>query len=63
MIGGVEGMKQMKKLLVIDLFLQDTTVTFLKDKIGAGGGTVQLNIQDIPECMHFQEVGKVDIVV
>lgn len=36
---------------------------FLKDKIGASGGTVQLQIQDIPACMHFQEVGVVDIAV
>lgn len=37
--------------------------SFLKDKIGAGGGTVQLEIADIPECIHFQEVGVVDIEI
>ena len=36
---------------------------FLKDKIGAAGGMVQIQIQDIPACMHFQEVGLVSIDV
>jgi hypothetical protein len=34
---------------------------FLKDKIGASGGSVQIQIADIPACMHFQEVGIVNI--
>jgi hypothetical protein len=34
---------------------------FLKDAIGANGGTVLLNVQDIPSCIHFQEVGEVSI--
>ena len=36
---------------------------FLKDRIGANGGTVHIQISDIPECMHFQEVGIVNIEV
>ncbi len=36
---------------------------FLKDKIGANGGKAQIQIQDIPACMHFQEFGSVDIDV
>lgn len=34
---------------------------FLKDKIGAAGGIQQIQIQDIPACIHFQEVGQVTI--
>ncbi len=34
---------------------------FFKDKIGAGTGVAQLQIQDIPESFHFQEVGFVSI--
>ena len=47
----------------IDDINTNSLKAFLKDKIGAGGGTVQLAIQDIPECMHFQEVGLVNIEV
>jgi hypothetical protein len=36
---------------------------FLKAGIGAGSGLVQFQIQDIPSCMHFQEVGVVSIDV
>jgi len=36
---------------------------FFKDKIGAGTGVAQLQIQDIPESFHFQEVGFVNIEV
>lgn len=36
---------------------------FLKDKLGVSGGTQQIQLQDIPDCMHFQEVGFVDIEV
>ena len=34
---------------------------FLKDKIGASGGQQQIQIQDIPACIHFTEVGVVEI--
>lgn len=34
---------------------------FLRDKIGAAGGTAQLTIDQIPACMHFQEQGVVTI--
>jgi hypothetical protein len=45
----------------IDDINTNSLKAFLKDKIGASGGTVQIQIQDIPECMHFQEVGLVNI--
>ena len=47
----------------IDDINTNSLKAFLKDKIGAAGGTVQIQIQDIPECMHFQEVGVVNIEV
>jgi hypothetical protein len=34
---------------------------FIKDKLGAAGGQAQITITDIPECIHFQEVGIVNI--
>jgi len=34
---------------------------FIKDKIGVGGGTAQIQVADIPACIHFQEVGVADI--
>jgi hypothetical protein len=34
---------------------------FIKDKLGASGGTAQIEITDIPACAHFQEVGVVTI--
>lgn len=34
---------------------------FLKDKIGATTGVQQITIEDIPECVHFQEVTTVEI--
>ena len=37
--------------------------SFLKNMIGAHGGTVQIQITDIPACMHFREAGIVDIEV
>jgi hypothetical protein len=47
----------------IDDINTNSLKAFLKDKIGAGGGTVQIQIQDIPDCMHFQEVGLVNIEI
>jgi hypothetical protein len=29
---------------------------FLKDKLGLSNGTQQINIDDIPKCMHFSDV-------
>ena len=37
--------------------------SFLKDGIGATSGVQQFNIDDIPACMHFQEVTTVDLVM
>ena len=36
---------------------------FLKDKIGATTGIQQISIDDIPECIHFQEVTTVELEV
>ena len=36
---------------------------FLKDKIGATTGVQQIDIKDIPECIHFQEVTTVELEV
>lgn len=36
---------------------------FLKDKIGATTGVQQIAIEDIPACIHFQEVTTVDLEV
>lgn len=36
---------------------------FLKDKIGATTGIQQISIEDIPACIHFQEVTTVEIEV
>lgn len=36
---------------------------FLKDKIGATTGVQQISIEDIPACIHFQEVTTVEIEV
>jgi len=47
----------------IDDINTNSLKAFLKDKIGANGGMVQIQIQDIPDCMHFQEVGLVSIEV
>jgi hypothetical protein len=44
-------------------FNTNSLKAFLKDKIGAAGGTAQITIEDIPDCMHFQEVGVVEIEV
>lgn len=35
--------------------------SFLKDGIGATTGVQQFTIEDIPQCMHFQEVTTVEI--
>lgn len=45
----------------IDDINTNSLKAFLKDKIGAAGGTQQIQIQDIPACIHFQEVGSVSI--
>jgi hypothetical protein len=42
-------------------FNTNSLKAFLKDKIGAGGGIAQIQITEIPEAMHFQEVGVVTI--
>lgn len=36
---------------------------FLKDKIGATTGVQQIAIEDIPACIHFQEVTTVELEV
>lgn len=36
---------------------------FLKDKIGATSGIQQINVEDIPKCIHFQEVTTVELEV
>lgn len=35
---------------------------FIKDMIGATGGTVKIQVTDIPACIHFSDVGIVDIL-
>lgn len=48
-------------------FVENTSVntqklkSFLKDGIGATTGVQQFTIDDIPQCMHFQEVTTVEI--
>lgn len=48
-------------------FIENTVVntaklkSFLKDGIGATSGTQQFSIDDIPDCVHFQEITTVDI--
>lgn len=50
-------------------FIENTNVnttslkSFLKDKIGATTGVQQITIDQIPECIHFQEVTSVEIEV
>ena len=34
---------------------------FIKDKLGIDGGTQQIQMEDIPECIHFQEVSYVEV--
>jgi hypothetical protein len=42
-------------------FNTNSLKAFLKDKIGASGGIAQITQADIPECIHFQEIGIVSI--
>lgn len=50
-------------------FIENTAVNtaslkaFLKDKIGATTGVQQIEIADIPACIHFYEVTTVDLEV
>lgn len=50
-------------------FIENTNVntnklkSFLKDGIGATSGVQQFTIDDIPACIHFQEVTTVDITL
>jgi hypothetical protein len=44
-------------------FNTNSLKAFLKDKIGATGGTAQITMEDIPDCIHFQEIGTVEIEV
>lgn len=50
-------------------FIENTQVNtaslkaFLKDKIGATTGVQQITIEDIPACIHFQEVTTVELEV
>lgn len=50
-------------------FIENTNVntnklkSFLKDGIGATTGVQQFTIDDIPACIHFQEVTTVDITL
>lgn len=40
-----------------------TLKAFLKDAIGATTGVQKIKVEDIPECMHFQEVTTVDLTM
>ena len=58
----------MDKLSANDIpFIENTVVntqrlkSFLKDGIGATTGVQQFTIEDIPACVHFQEVTTVEI--
>lgn len=50
-------------------FAENTSVNttslkaFLKDKIGATTGVQQIAVEDIPACIHFQEVTTVELEV
>lgn len=50
-------------------YIENTSVNsqslkaFLKDKIGATTGIQQISIDDIPACVHFQEVTTVELEV
>lgn len=50
-------------------FIENTNVNttslkaFLKDKLGVTTGVQQISIEDIPECIHFQEVTTVELEV
>ena len=34
---------------------------FLRDKLGVTSGVAQITIDDIPACMHFQEVTTIEL--
>lgn len=60
----------MEKLSANEIpFIENTVVntqrlkSFLKDGIGATSGVQQFTIEDIPACIHFQEVTTVDITL
>lgn len=50
-------------------FIENTSVNsqslkaFLKDKIGATTGVQQISIDEIPACIHFQEVTTVELEI
>ena len=50
-------------------FIENTQVNttslkaFIKDKLGVTTGVQQIDIKDIPECIHFQEVTTVELEV
>lgn len=50
-------------------FIENTSVnttslkSFIKDKLGVTTGVQQIDIKDIPECIHFQEVTTVELEV
>ena len=50
-------------------FIENTSVNttslkaFLKDKIGVTTGVQQITVEDIPACIHFQEVTTVELEV
>ena len=62
-----EDMDKLKKAKIP--FAENTSVNttslkaFLKDKIGATTGIQQIKVEDIPACIHFQEVTTVEIEV
>ena len=37
--------------------------SFIKDGIGATSGVQQFTVEDIPDCVHFQEVTTVDLIM
>lgn len=50
-------------------FIENTQVNttslkaFIKDKLGVTTGVQQIDVKDIPECIHFQEVTTVELEV
>lgn len=62
--------KDMEKLDAQGIpYIENTSVNttslkaFLKDKIGATTGIQQIAVEDIPACIHFQEVTTVELEV
>lgn len=60
--------EDMDKLAAVGIpFVENTNVNttslkaFLKDKLGVTTGVQQITIDQIPACMHFQEVNTVEI--